>query len=286
MKIQEVIDRILAYHPQFPADYAGCDGFKCGDPQAECTGVITAISATIDVIRTAIEKNCNLIVVHEPTFYSTPDYAGWRADFKNEVYDEKAKLLSDHGICVWRDHDHMHAHQPDGIFTGVIKWMGWEQYQKPVPEGIPFSFYFEIPETTVKDMGELLKEKLRLNGLRYIGDPDGVIRKIALVGHLCVNAFGTDHEDENGYLHEYATEVIRLMENGVDAIIPGEVIDWTAVSYIRDAHMLGKNKTIYNVGHYNWEEPGMWYAQQWIQELVGNEVPVIFVPAGDIYQFM
>ena len=173
----------------------------------------------------------------------------------------------------------------EGKPLSVTLGLGEQTQRVKLNEGTN-KFYFEIPETTVKDMGELLKEKMRLNGLRYIGDPDGVIRKIALVGHLCVNAFGTDHEDENGYLHEYATEVIRLMENGVDAIIPGEVIDWTAVSYIRDAHMLGKNKTIYNVGHYNWEEPGMWYAQQWIQELVGNEVPVIFVPAGDIYQFM
>lgn len=286
MKIQEVIDRIVAYHAPYLHEKLIFDGLKCGDPQVECTGIVTAITATIDVIKKAIEKNCNLIVVHESTFYTTPDYPEWRADFKNEVYEEKAKLLKEHGICIWRDHDRMHAHQPDSIFTGVIKWMGWEQYQKPVPFGIPFSFYFEIPKTTVREMGELLEDKLRLNGLRYIGDPDGEIRRIALVGHLFTNAHGMDHEDENGYYHEYSTEVIRMMENGVDAVIPGEVVDWSTVSYIRDAYMLGKNKTIFNVGHYNWEQPGMWYAQHWIQELVGKELPVVFIPAGDIYQFM
>lgn len=286
MTIQEVIDRILEYHPQFPDDYNGCDNFKCGNPSIECTGIVTAIAPTIEVIREAIRLNSNLIVVHEPTFYSTPDYPGWRADFENQIYEAKAKLLEDHGICVWRDHDHMHAHKPDSIFTGVIKCLGWQKYQKPSPDGNPFTFYFEIPEISVGDMAKLLIKKLRLNGLRYIGDDNMTIRKIALVGHLSVNAFGTDYEDENGYYHEYATEVIRLMECGVDAIIPGEVIDWTAVSYIRDAYQLGVNKSIFNVGHFNWEEPGMWYAKEWIEKLTENKVPVTFVPAGDIYKFM
>lgn len=112
-----------------------------------------------------------------------------------------------------------------------------------------------------------------------------LLRRVAIVGHLTVNAFGTDYTDASGYEHEYATEVIRLMEQGVDAIIPGEVIDWTAISYIRDAVQQGRNKAVFNVGHYNWEEPGMSYMAEWLAELLGDEVPVRFVPAGDIYRF-
>lgn len=54
MKIREVVDRILAYHPQFPADYNGCDDYKCGDPDEECTGVVTALTPNVSVIRKAI----------------------------------------------------------------------------------------------------------------------------------------------------------------------------------------------------------------------------------------
>ena len=168
----------------------------------------------------------------------------------------------------------------------MIAALGWTDWQKPVPGGVPFAFYFEIPPVTVEELGNQLKNRLRLNGLRYIGLPGGEVSRVALVGHLCPNAFGTDREDENGYLHEYAADVIRLMETGVDAVIPGEVIDWTAVSYVRDAVMLGKNKALFNVGHFNWEEPGMRYAAEWIGELVGPALPVTFVPAGDIYRFL
>ena len=53
MKIREVIDRVLAYHPPFPAEYDGCDGFKCGDPEAECTGIAVSLVPTVDAIRRA-----------------------------------------------------------------------------------------------------------------------------------------------------------------------------------------------------------------------------------------
>lgn len=144
---------------------------------------------------------------------------------------------------------------------------------------------FEIPGMTVEEMAAFLKERLHLNGLRYIGLRGALLRRVAIVGHLTVNAFGTDYTDASGYEHEYATEVIRLMEQGVDAIIPGEVIDWTAISYIRDAVQQGRNKAVFNVGHYNWEEPGMSYMAEWLAELLGDEIPVRFVPAGDIYRF-
>ena len=49
--------------------------------------------------------------------------------------------------------------------------------------------------------------------------------------------------------------MIRIMEEeDVDAIIPGETIDWTVMSYIRDAVQLGKVKAAFNVGHFNLEE--------------------------------
>lgn len=33
MKNSDVINKILKYHPQFPDNYAGCDGYKFGDPK-------------------------------------------------------------------------------------------------------------------------------------------------------------------------------------------------------------------------------------------------------------
>lgn len=284
MKNKEVIEKILEYHPSFPQDYAGCDGYKYGDPQAECTGIVSALVPTINVIRKTAELGCNLLIVHEPTFYTSPDFPDWRGGFKNEIYEEKCKLLEQYGITIWRDHDHMHAHKPDSIFTGVMKYMGWEQYQMDM-EGVRMEYCFKIPETTVHGLNQELKEKLNLNGIRYIGNPKDKIQTVALIAHLCPDIFYKGYTDEEGIYHEYATDAIRLMENGIDAVIPGEVIDWTIFSYIRDAVQLGKTRAAFNVGHFNWEELGMKYAKEWMEELVEKQLPVYYVPSEDIYSF-
>ena len=68
-----------------------------------------------------------------------------------------------------------------------------------------------------------------MNGLRIVGNPTDKIRKVAIVGHL-FPGFGAQTETT-----EYGTDLINAMEQGLDAIIPGEIIEWTVVSYVRDA---------------------------------------------------
>lgn len=276
MKIKEVINKILNYHPKFPDDYDGCDNYKCGNPEDECTGIVIALTPTINVIRKAIELNANLIIVHEPTFYSSLD-GDWNQDFKNSVYEEKVKLLNDNGITIWRDHDHMHANNPDSIFTGVIKYLGFEG--KAVLDidtgGFPH-YVIDVGETTLKELCEHYIEKIGMNGIRYIGNLDMPVHKIALVGHLYP-------EDIN---NEYSVKVIKTLENDVDVIVPGEVIDWTVLSYVRDAIELGKNKAVLNIGHFNAEELGMKYAKDWLDELLENKIEVTYVPSGDMYNFI
>lgn len=284
MKISEVIDRLLDYHPHLEG-YKGCDEYKCGDPSQECTGVVSALVPTVEVIRKAAELGCNLIVTHEPISYQTPDFPDWKGRYPNKVFEEKQKLIQETGVVVWRDHDHMHAHRPDSIFTGVIKYMGWEEYYTPSEE--PFLFPITIPETTVGELAQYIKEKLNLNGLRYMGRDTDKITKLALVGHIYPNSFIPDHMTEDGYYEDYSMEVIRQMEvNGIQAILPGEIIEWTTLAYVRDGIAQGKAMAMYNIGHFNWEELGMKHAAEYLTELVKGEVPVYYVPTGDAFSYV
>lgn len=279
MKIREVIEKILDYHPRFPADYDGCDQFKCGDPEKECTGIVTAMDATVNVVKRAAELGANLIVVHEPTNYTSLDRPGWNEDFKNDVYDEKAELLKKHGIAVWRDHDHMHAHDPDGIFTGVLKYLGWEKYaQVDRSMGMYAHFIVTLPEpTTLKALLKQLRDTIGLSGARWVGPGDMPVRKIAIVGHL----FPAGDSEK-----EYGVQIIRYFEEqDVDVILPGETIDWTVLSYIRDAAELGQNKAAVILGHFNWEELGMRWCREWLTCLLGGALPVTYVPSGDMYRY-
>lgn len=267
MTIQQVIDAILAYHPGLSQDKPTCDGFKCGDPSDECRGIVTTCAASMEVIRKAIELGANLILVHEPTFYTHMDPVDWLAG--DPVYEQKRSLLDEHGIAVWRDHDHIHAHRPDGIFTGVMAELGWLDYL----EGEGFQGRIHLPKpVTVRELALYVKEKMNLNAVRYVGNPDAMVQNIAFGGHMC---FGPEQD---------ATR--QIMNPAVDVVIPGEVIDWTAMSYARDAAQQGRNKAILNVGHISWEELGMKWMVNWLRPLVGADMPITFVPSADLYSFI
>ena len=70
MKIQDItsfLENIAPGHLQESYDNTG---LITGDPQWECTGVLTSLDATEAVVAEAIEKKCNLIVAHHPIIFS------------------------------------------------------------------------------------------------------------------------------------------------------------------------------------------------------------------------
>lgn len=286
MTIQEILDRVSEYHPDLGEDYHGCDEVKFGDCSQECTGIVSALVPTVDVIRRTIELKANLLYVHEPVSYLTPDWPEWKADYKCRIYDEKLKLLKENKIVLVRDHDHMHAHKPDSIFTGVLKYLGWMEYLTE-EQKIPLGYTVCFPKAKkLREINQELIEKIGMQGLRFIGNPEAELKKIAFTGHIYPDAFIPQHFNEDGSWSDYATEIIREMEqDGVECIIPGEVIEWTVLSYIRDGISLGKNLACINPGHFNWEELGARYAKDWLMELTENKVSVFYVPTGDMWKY-
>ena len=276
MKNKEVIELLLGYHPSFPKEYNGCDTYKFGSGEEECTGIVVALVPTIHVIRKAIALHANLIIVHEPTFYTSNDDE-WNENFHNQVFEEKKALLEKYNITIWRDHDHMHAHQPDQIFTGIVEYLGWTQkYYVNRDTGGYAHHVCEIEPMKLIDICNYLCEKIGLHGVRYIGNPTMKIRKLAFVGHL----YPEKREKE------YSVQIIReFEENGVELILPLETIDWTVNSYIRDGLQLGKKVAMISAGHFNIEELGMKYLTEKIKELVNDRLDVTYVPSEDMYEY-
>ena len=276
MKIQEIIDRIRAFHPPMDESHS-CDVFKCGDPRQECSGIVVCCYPSVNVIRKTIEHGANLIICHEPSFYDHADETSWLAG--NKIYEEKRRLLDEHGIVIWRDHDHIHdgpesenRSTTDMIFYGIMKVLGWEEY---LIGDIKKPLLYQIPETTVRNLSHELCEKLNLNGARIIGDPDGKVSKVFLAEHI----FGRGDQDQK--------KIMRADQEEFDVLIPLETVDWTMLEYITDSAQLGRSRAVISVGHFNFEEPGMKYmAETWLPEILEHSVPVHFVQSGDIYRYI
>ena len=277
MLIAEAIERVKGF---YRGTYKGQtidmkttrDKVLWGDINQELKGVVTCIYPSVDVIKKAIELKANLIISHEACFWNHGDHTEWLKD--NETFKLKTALLDSANICVWRNHDFIHScmsvdgKYTDGIFYGFMKKFGWDNYligdfERPVQ--------FELPKMKVSDLTKLLKDTLDLNGVKVMGSLDNEASRVWVCGHI-------DGRQDN--------EILRVMEEeNFDTLITLECTDYTVAEYVRDSSMLGRNKTIIALGHFNQEEPGMEYMINYLPEILGNDVEYTFVKTTDMFEF-
>lgn len=246
-----------------------------GDTKQECTGIVSTCYASVDVIKQAGEMGCNLIVVHEALFWNHGDHTDWLLN--NKTFQKKKALMDQYHICVWRNHDHIHAgisikgRYMDGIFYGMCAMLGWEEYREDQTTSFPQMFL--VPEMTVSDMAELLMEKFRLKGIRFIGNKDCIIRKVFVPMHLM------GQPDDNRITS-------KINDEEIDCLLTLEMVDFTTCEYIRDAAMAGENHCIFALGHFNMEEIGMEYYAEYLRQHISVNLPVHFIQSGDAYKYI
>lgn len=266
MRIEEIIQRIEEQHVRLAEGQRTCDGIIYGDAGQECTGILLTCSPSVAMIKKAAECGCNLIFCHEPTFYHSWDEEDWLR--QNRIYKAKTALLDQYGIVVYRDHDRVHQEQPDRIFSGIVRKLEWEKYA--VSDGFFPSSKYVIPETTLQELALYVGNKMQIDGIRIIGDPEMKVKTVGLMAHFFGGA-------------EDCASIASIEENDYDVIIPGEIVDWTIGAYLQDCNALGRKRGLLNVGHFNLEEPGMEMLQEWLQETLEYQVPVTFIRSGNQY---
>ncbi|MBA4385610.1 MAG: hypothetical protein C0410_12805, partial [Anaerolinea sp.] len=223
--------------------------------------------ATVDVIKSAISQGANLIITHEPTYFTGWDKTDWLQN--DEVYLHKLKLINDHKINIWRFHDRMHMTRPDKIFEGIDKDLGWKKYGDPV-----FHHCYTIPATTVSELTKFLKTALNVKMARIVGEPNSNVERVGFLGGG--GSLGLGRE-------EMPAELIH--EARLDALICGDITEWTTCAYVRDAAQLGFNKSMIILGHNRTEEAGMKHLPDWLSTLM-PEMPINFIEAGEPFSYL
>ncbi|MGT2666876.1 Nif3-like dinuclear metal center hexameric protein [Streptococcus rifensis] len=277
MTITEVIETIKAFYQGDPGitEETTRDQVLYGQTDKDCTGVVTCIWPSVQVIEEAHALGANLIICHEALFWNHGDHQDWLQENGIQAYEGKKALLDQYGLTVWRCHDYVHSGMPietgeykDGIFYGLAKQLGWEGYDI---SNHPMPTLFEIPEVSGRELASHLIHKLGLDGVRVIGDPETRVRRVKIPFHV----FGDANAD-----------IIQIDQEDFDAILPMEMVDFTLAEYIKDASLLGQNKVAISAGHFNLEEPGMAYMADYLPAVLGHQVPVHFVKVGDTYGYI
>jgi putative NIF3 family GTP cyclohydrolase 1 type 2 len=256
---REVIARIQG-HVGIPWMQQTVDTFKAGNPDAEVKGIAVTMMATLDVLQRAAAAGQNLIITHEPTFFNHLDKPDDLEQKENDpVLAAKRTFIGEHGLVIWRFHDHWHRMKQDGIELGMAHALGWEKFQDSSNQ-----YLFAIPETDLAHLAGDLKSRLKIRVMRVVGDPKLKVNKVALVP----GASG------------FAKETRALEISDVQVLITGEPREWETVEYVADAVTEGKPKALIILGHIPSEQAGMEECVRWLKTSV-SEVPIEFVPARE-----
>lgn len=255
MTAGDVIDRIKA---NITVEWQGetVDTFKTGSADQEVTGIATTFLATLDVLKRAQAQGANMVITHEPTFYNHLDDKSYFAD--DPVMQAKMDFIREHNMVVFRFHDYWHRTEPDGIFEGVVDAFGWQAYRQGDQQ------LFDIPTTNLDQLALDLQQKFNTSTVRVVGPQDMRISRVGILP----GAYGMK------------PQVAMLRENALDVLIVGESAEWETVEYVRDGLEAGIQKALIVMGHADSEEAGMKNCADWLKKFV-NEVPVVFVPAGN-----
>ena len=268
MNVREVVEVILNLNGGRKFEKT-CDQLIEGNWDYKVTGVVTTFMATVEVTRRATDTGCNLIITHEPTYFTGSDRLEWLKD--DAVYHSKKTLIVDNRISICRYHDHMHSGNTDLIYAGLLETLDWTEY---LNKEFPLPHCYTIPTTSVLALVKFLKKTLGMKVIQVIGDPE---MKCSRVGILVGGgSLGLGQEEMPAQLmHDQKFEVI----------VCGEITEWTLTAYVRDAVALGFNKALVIVGHERSEEPGMKELADRLLPLLKG-IPVHFIGAGEPFIYL
>lgn len=251
----QVVERIQQQVgvPWNPKTYR--DTFKIGGPGMPVKGIASTFMSTLDVLQRAAAAGKNMIVTHEPTFWSDADVV---KDLGGDpLYQFKLAFGEKNNLIVWRFHDHWHARKPDGIFEGWNKALGWEQYQAAGDQRV-----WNIPPATLETVAQHVAKVLDTRSVRVIGDPQLKVGKVGRGAHTL-------------------TGNMAVLPN-VDLLLVSEAREWDSIEYVRDTVLSGEKKGMILISHEAGEEAGMDNCAKWLRSFI-PEVPIDFIPTHDAF---
>jgi putative NIF3 family GTP cyclohydrolase 1 type 2 len=240
----EVVERIKKNQGVPWDDTTYRDTFKIGGPDSVVTGIGVVFEAHISVMQKALKAGLNMIINHEPTFWTDGDIIERVQD--DPIYRWKLDFAKRNNIVVWRDHDHIHRMTPSPFGIGQAKLLGWTSYQTPGG--------YAIPPMTLNELAKYLAKTLQLRSVRVIGDPNLRVSKIS-----------------SGRGMTFAADT--------DCKIANDAREWDTFEYARDVIFLGRKKGVILISHEAAEEGGMAWFAEWLKPLI-PEVPVQYILTG------
>ncbi|MBR4940644.1 MAG: Nif3-like dinuclear metal center hexameric protein [Clostridia bacterium] len=237
-----------------------CDTKKCGDENVEVKKVAVAMFGTLGVVKAAKEWGAELLVVHEPLYYTHMDE---HTDEKIEC--AKRKIIEDSGLCIFRYHDYPHSAPTDLIADGMQANMGLEGETEYTDVFDLRRIHLTKPMSP-REIALTLEKNLGIARVRICGALDEPCERVSCM-------FGTP-----GRVYE------ELRNDSCQVMLTGEGSEIGLGEYCRDAADLGFKKAVIFMGHIGSERDGMMLVADMINSRISG-VEAKYFECGEVCRY-
>jgi dinuclear metal center YbgI/SA1388 family protein len=235
LKIRDIDNIMESYAPFCLKESYDNVGLMVGSLDSQVTSIMVALDCTLDVIKEAMENNCNLILTHHPLMFLKPSNIT-----AETLQGRKIIELIQNNINVYSSHTNLDIVK-GGLNDILAKLLGFKRWSiietsdensKGGAQGIGRLVTLDKP-ITLEQLCKKVKVSLEIKGLRYAGNEKMLINKIAII-----NGSGEDYFKAS-------------VECGADCILTGD----TSYHYVSDYMEMGIG--IIDAGHFETEWPSM-----------------------------
>ncbi|MGD9604548.1 MAG: Nif3-like dinuclear metal center hexameric protein [Bacilli bacterium] len=205
MLIKEVVNYLENRYPRSNA--ADFDqeriGLVIGDEDITITNILLTLDLTLEVVKEAIAKKANFIISHHP-FIFQPLFKVLFKSAKGQILE----LMFKHRLSLYSMHTNLDV-GINGVNDVLANLLEIKNVQIINNEPILGNYlrYGEIDAIPLIDLAKKVKTQFGLTGVKIIGDPNRLIKKIGIVG-------GSGAHDE---------DIDNALKMGLDCYITGEV---------------------------------------------------------------
>lgn len=254
MLIEEFIGKFEGVYPrELQADWDN-SGIQLGDSREELRGILTCLDLTEEVIDEAIRLDCNFILAHHPILFE----AKKTLNYKNFITRKLVKAVKN-DIFIYASHTSIDAHSK-GLNSYVFKALGFESEGRleEREDGHGYGDYGIIEPIRACDLADEIKERLGINQLIFYGDPDRLVKKLALATGAGEDFIGV------------------CLDKGIDLYITADIKHHAAMDSLEQDLML------MDISHYHSEKLFNNLCKQTIESIC-PEVRVYTESRGDKY---
>lgn len=163
------------------------DRIIIGDPEREAQRVLVSWMSDFRAVRAAVERGCDLLVTHEPTFWThrneVPTIEGWDPGSpQGRIAAEKRKFIEDSGLVILRCHDVWDGMPEIGIPWSWARFLGLGDTPAVLGPG-SYQQRYDIPPTTLEGLARRIAERTATIGepaVQVVGDGDQTVSKVGI----------------------------------------------------------------------------------------------------------